>query len=190
MNKIWQSILTCKKCELCNNQSPIVQSDLDRADVFWIGLSAVKVKNYNETPLSANTNSGKLIRSVESLFCNKVSFYKTNVVKCLPLQNDKIRYPSIPEMNNCYFNLEEELKSLHPKIIFLLGKQVAKFILKRYNIDVPLDENFNYHMVKLNNFLFIPIHHPSYILVYKRKRMSKYLQSLETIIKQYLQLND
>ena len=55
---------------------------------MWVGLSAVRVDDIEkETPLSNLTNTGKLLSEIESR--NKKSeFYKTNLVKCLPLNSD------------------------------------------------------------------------------------------------------
>ena len=182
MNSICDTIRNCQMCDLCRNQIPLVQNNTNEADVFWVGLSAVKVKDKLETPLSSTTNSGKLIHSIEFPFSANVSFYKTNIVKCLPLKDDKIRYPSLSEMKKCYSHLETEIKIFKPKIIFLLGKQVADFVLNKYDMQASLSEDFNYYTHSFEQHKFIPIHHPSFILVYKRKKLSNYLQGIENII--------
>jgi DNA polymerase len=181
MNNICHLMRNCQKCDLCKNQQPLIQTFSNNADIFWVGLSAVKTTNRSDTPLSQNTNSGKLIHSIEFVLPN-VSFYKTNIVKCLPLKNDKIRYPSISEMKNCYFHFETEIKKFNPKIIFLLGKQVKDFVLNNHKIKASLDNNFNYSSHFFEGNMYIPIHHPSFILVYKRKKLSDYMQSIENII--------
>ncbi len=179
--KLYKDIKFCNKCVLCNNQSPVLQK-CDKADVFWVGLSAVRVSDSKDIPLSNNTNSGKLINSIE-FFMPNVNFYKTNIVKCLPLKNEKIRYPSKKEMETCFFHLENEITLLNPRLIFLLGKQVATFVLNENGIkDYYLDEDFEYKSFKVVNNIFIPIHHPSYILVYKRKRLQNYIKNIESII--------
>ena len=182
MNKTYNVIKNCKSCELCQNQPPLVQQS-SNAEIFWVGLSAVKTLNRNEMPLSINTNSGKLINTIEFFFKNKL-FYKTNLVKCLPLENEKIRYPSTKEMKDCFFHLNDEISFLKPKLIFLLGKQVASFVLKEFGIkDFSLDDEFNYSSFLINNFKFIPIHHPSFVLIYKRKKLQNYINNIENIIK-------
>jgi DNA polymerase len=102
----------------------------------------------------------------------------------LPLKDDKIRYPSLSEMKECYFHLETEISNFNPKIIFLLGKQVAEFVLNNYKKEASLDDNFNYSLYFCDGNIYIPIHHPSFILVYKRKKLSDYMQSIESIISQ------
>jgi len=169
---LYNYIRSCNKCVLCNNQAPVLQKkDNTDVDVFWVGLSAVRISDKRDVPLSDNTNSGKLISSIE-FFIPEVSFYKTNLVKCLPLKDEKIRYPSKNEMKTCFFHLENEIDSLNPSLVFLLGKQVASFVLNKYGInEYSLDDDFFYESFEVENLKFIPIHHPSYILVYKRKRL-------------------
>ena len=134
-------------------------------------------------PLSTNTNSGKLINSIE-FFIPNVSFYKTNIVKCLPLEGERIRYPSKKEMETCFFHLENEIDSLNPRLVFLLGKQVSEFVLNKFGIkEFTLNDNFEYQSFEIGNISFVPIHHPSFILVYKRKKLQDYMNSIECIIK-------
>jgi uracil-DNA glycosylase len=181
MNNPTDCISHCTNCQLCKNQLPLVQLCYN-AEIFWVGLSAVKSSVNYEIPLSSNTNSGKLINSIESILPS-ISFYKTNIVKCLPLEDGKIRYPSISEMKNCYFHLEREMEFFKPKIVFLLGKQVSSFVLKEYKInDISLNDDFNYSTYDVDEKIFIPIHHPSFILVYKRKKLTNYINSLREII--------
>jgi uracil-DNA glycosylase len=181
MTKLIEAIRNCKNCKLFNNQLPLVEFCND-AEIFWVGLSAVKTSVNSEIPLSPNTNSGKLIKSIE-YFLPSITFYKTNVVKCLPLENGKIRYPCLSEMKNCYSHLKAEIDFLKPKVVFLLGKQVATFVLKEYGLrDISLNEYFNYSTYCFEETIYIPIHHPSFILVYKRKKLSDYMGSIADII--------
>lgn len=184
MTEAYKRIKDCNACNLYKNQVPLVQVCL-KADVFWVGLSAVKTANTDEMPLAINTNSGKLVKLIEVPFHNN-SFYKTNIVKCLPLENQtKIRYPSTKEMRSCFFHLKEEMTLFKPKIIFLLGTQVAKFILGEFGIkDFTLNKEFDYSTIAIDDFIFVPIHHPSYILIYKRKYRKNYICGIQNIIKE------
>ena len=168
------SIRKCKKCILCKNQKPLLDK-ISECNVMWVGLSAKKVSDVNETiPLCNNTNSGRIIESIENRL-NYLGFYKTNLVKCLPLdENNKLRYPTTNEMYSCIDNLLLEIKELNPKIIFILGK-------KNYNfIQSYLKKN------RINNKL-IYIEHPSYIYVYKRKYINDYIDKVTELIKKEIQ---
>jgi DNA polymerase len=177
-----KKIQACHNCNLYHNQPPLLDN-LKKAQVFWIGLSAVKVSDANrEIPLSSKTNTGKLISHVEAINKN-ISYYKSNLVKCLPLEKNKLRYPKVHEMERCLNNLKLEIKKTKPRVVFLLGKVVSDFIMNVEKTVVPfLDETFNYQAHKINNIYYIPIHHPSYILVYKRKFLEKYKSKISNLL--------
>ena len=163
MNKI----SNCKECDLCTNQKPLMDR-LRECDVMWVGLSAKRVKDVNVNyPLGNNTNSGRLIEEIERKNPN-IKYYKTNLVKCLPLgKDDKIRYPTQEEMKVCIKNLFIEIEWVKPKTIFLLGDIVYKFVnnyMKKNNITL--------------NAKIVKIEHPSYICVYKRKQKGKYIDKV------------
>ncbi|MGV8137072.1 MAG: uracil-DNA glycosylase family protein [Mangrovibacterium sp.] len=175
----------CKACGLYLNQLPVLDKG-KRSNVFWVGLSSVLITDEDEKiPLSPFTKTGALISQIEEPFRNDISFYKTNVVKCLPLMNNKIRYPLKHEMEKCYPNLVDEIAILNPSVIFLLGKEVAQFVLgkQRYN-SFSLDDDFNYQSFNIDGILYVPVHHPSFILVYRRKFIDKYMSAVSTFFQE------
>ena len=159
----------CNKCNLCKNQKPLLDKNT-KCDVMWIGLSAKKVDNLDDSiPLDNNTNSGKIIEQIENKLPH-VCFYKTNLVKCLPLnEKNKLRYPTTEEMNCCIDNLVFEIKELKPKVIFVLGRKTFDFIYKYFDT------------FKLDRDKLIYIEHPSYIYVYKRKYIDDYINKVVSI---------
>ena len=86
-------------------------------------------------------------------------------------------------MDKCYPNLKDEIATLKPTKIFLLGTQVAQFILSKYLINTnTLNEHFNYELYVLNNIVLIPIHHPSFVLIYRRKNIDNYIKGVSKLI--------
>jgi len=135
-------------------------------------------------PLSPFTRSGALVADIEITFAKNVIFYKTNLVKCLPLKKDKIRYPLHHEMEKCYPNLQTEIAELKPSIIFLLGKQVASFVFEKLGEkNVVLSDTFQYKGLTIGNITYVAVHHPSFILVYKRKSLDKYIKNIRSLVK-------
>ncbi len=169
-----EEISKCKKCKLCKNQRPLLDKK-SSCDIMWIGLSAKKVEDINKTiPLCNDTNSGKIIEKIENKL-NDFKFYKTNLVKCLPLdKNNKLRYPTMEEMNSCIENLLLEINNYKPKIIFALGKKTYNFIHK-YFANNNIDTSNIYY-----------IEHPSYIYIYKRKYIDDYIEKIKNICQKYI----
>ena len=178
-----KDILICQRCDLYLNQKPLLDN-LNNGDVMWVGLSSKKVDSTKEDiPLSRNTNSGRIIQNIEDSNVG-VSFYKTNLVKCLPLDEKlKIRYPNKKEKESCYYNLELELSIINPKVVFLLGLKTADFVLSKYKERIrKLDVHFKYKIYPHNEINFVPIHHPSYIYMHKGEKMYDYTNSVSLII--------
>jgi DNA polymerase len=176
------STKNCQACGLYRNQLPLFD-DIQYAQVFWVGLSAVQIMGCHKgQPLSPETKSGALIEEIEKPLTNQLAFYKTNLVKCLPLNNGSIRYPKQGEMKKCSSKFDMELRALNPSLVFLLGKQVASFVFKRYlNKEAELDKTFNYQPHLYNGMYFVPVHHPSYMLIYKRKYMNDYIYGIRSL---------
>lgn len=161
----------CTLCSLYQNQPPLLDK-VKTCDVMWVGLSAKKVLDVKKnTPLEVDTPTGKIIKEMEESLPN-VKFYKTNLVKCLPLnEKGKLRYPTEAECLTCLDNLLKEIKELHPKVIVLLGKKVSSYVLK----------------IKAKTAAsFILALHPSYIYVYKRNSILEYEKNLKQEIEKYL----
>lgn len=167
-----EKVENCNKCCLCQNQRPLLDKE-DRCDVMWVGLSAKRVADLNSSiPLNNDTNSGKIIELIEHELPD-LKFYKTNLVKCLPLdENNKLRYPISKEMQACINNLLIEIEILNLKIILVLGKLTFNFI-EKYFMKNNIDKS-----------KFVYIEHPSYIYVYKRKHIDDYINKVVDICMQ------
>lgn len=183
-----EQIRKCQKCGLCLNQKPLldIENIEKNCQVFWVGLSAKKISSDTKSPLSPKTNTGMVIHKIEEMY-EDVSTYKTNLVKCLPLtKQKKMRYPNQKEIDSCFENLINEITAMSPKIVFLLGRKVYSSVEKHLEIKLKKWDNFNYHYVEYKGTFYVPIHHPSYIYVYKRKYMDEYIEGVEKIINQLL----
>lgn len=180
-----EQISKCQKCGLCFNQKPLLDTERE-CQIFWVGLSAKKAMSEMELPLSPNTNTGKIIHTIEEEL-NDIVTYKTNLVKCLPLtEQDKLRYPNGKEIDCCFENLIREINSMNPQIIFLLGERVSSTIEKKMNIKFEKWDGFEYHYKNVKGIYYVPIHHPSYIYVYKRRNTRDYISGVEKILNQLL----
>lgn len=180
-----QEILKCQKCGLCFNQKPLL--DLEKeCHIFWVGLSAKKIVSDGEVPLSPETNTGMIIHKIEEK-CKEIIAYKTNLVKCLPLtEQQKLRYPNKKEIDSCFENLLNEINTMSPKIVFLLGEKVYSSVGKKFEIEFEKWNDFNFHYKEFEGVYYVPVHHPSYIYVYKRKKVEDYIRGIEKVINDLL----
>ena len=177
---------------LALNQSKKRKMDINnnkKVDVMWVGLSHKQAKEGEIfAPLGINTNSGKVVWKIESRL-SKLSFYKTNLVKFAPLdQRNKLRYPTSSEMENDFLSLTREIEVFKPKIIFLLGSKVSDFVLKmkRYKPVKSKDGWRCYVEAQIDGIYFVSIFHPSYVYVYKRKKLNEYINTVYQIVEDLL----
>lgn len=183
-NKFLCAILECNKCNIRKNQIPLLDK-IEKADILWVGLSAKKILSDDEIPLSEQTNSGKIIKMAEDCIkkeINDISFRKTNLVKCLPLDgNQKLRYPNSKEIANCINFLDDEIQNSSAKIVFLLGDKVGKSVEKHLNISF---EKNGYEPIQINHngVCYFSIFHPSYIWVYKKKEIDDYIEGIKNAV--------
>lgn len=167
-------IIKCNKCSISCNQRPLVEN-MRKADIMFLGISAKIKEKEDEIPLSKNTNSGKLIKMIEERLFeedNNLLCYRSNMVKYVPLnEKGKIRYPDSLEIDNCIENLVYELSIVKPKVVVLLGRLVEKHLKKKI---IELGYNV------------ITIYHPSYIYVYRKKEIEKYVEESSKNILKYV----
>jgi len=176
------NIKSCKKCSLCQNQAPLLQNNVVHKGVFFVGLSAVKTHNIeSDEPFSERTRSGDLLRSISDDLEDKAVYF-TNIVKCLPLNNNKIRYPTKLEMESCLDNFKHELDILKPEKIVLFGKKVADYFCRYFDAEKNNNLLDGFSIYSWNNIPLLFSPHPSYILIYKRKQLESYKQSIFTFL--------
>lgn len=181
-----EKIKACRKCSLHMNQLPLLD-EATNCQIMWVGLSAKKKQTDDENPLSPDTNTGLVIQKIENT-CPNIDTYKTNLVKCLPLSDsEKIRYPSNSEIDCCIDHLQCEIQALSPKIVFLLGEKVYSAVGKKLDIKFKKWNGYEYYYTERDGIYYVPIHHPSYIWVYKRGQMQNYIDGVVKIIEQLLQ---
>ena len=155
---------------------------MKNVNVMWVGLSAKKTTGAeNCAPLRVDTNTGKLVAEIEAQ-CHHISFYKTNLVKFSPLDSKgKLRYPTPEECALCYPELQIEIQAVNPRVVLLLGNKTATFILRQLGLQIP-KLSYKYQAFEYEKRWYVPTHHPSYIMVYKRKEKNQYIQAVKTVI--------
>jgi DNA polymerase len=161
----------CKSCR----EDLILGKGPNKAFVMFVGLSS---KPGTEA-LCSSTNSGKLICEIEQHVAQTFNVYKTNLVKCAPMDaSGKLRYPTPDEMRACLPRLLKEIDYYQPRVIVPLGGQVAKFIFAELMSNPRFDgfgDDFRYQTFPFKGSVVLPVHHPSYVWIYRRKRIPQYI---------------
>lgn len=157
---------------------------LPASQVMFVGLSYKLDKQWNILNAFCNsTNSWKIIEKIEKASLG-ITIHKTNLVKWVPLNNGKIRYPNIQEKTEWLIHLLNEIDIINPKIVYLFGKQVSEFFIKNCILERESDTVYIQWTTT-----YILVHHPSYIFVYKRKNIDSYVNNITLEIQKTLQNN-
>lgn len=142
--------------------------------LLWVGISLQKGSN---VALDEKFASGKLIKKLTDKLPNFIH-HKTNLVDFAPLdQNDKLRYPTKDEIKDSFSCLMKQIEVIRPRIIVALGGAVTKSLSDMMEVDIEFPKTFDYK-VNEGEWPVMSIHHPSYISIYKRKKMDDYVNGV------------
>lgn len=162
----------CRQCQIKK------RTTATPAAVMFIGLSAKP----GTDDLCPTTNTGKLIAAIEGQLVSSLGICRTNAVRCAPLDSTgKLRYPTEKELLACLPELRNEIELVAPRVIVPLGGQVSRFLLQQLGRGLRFsgfDSGFSYQTYSLGFGQAMPIHHPSYIWVYRRKRIDEYVSAV------------
>lgn len=101
--------------------------------------------------------------------------YYTNLVKCLPLHEGRIRYPHRSELELCFKNYKAELAQFVPRKVVLFGRQVSQFIAAKLHLRFgDSSRDFDFPIAARAGVEYLAAYHPSYVLVYKRRKVDLY----------------
>jgi len=100
--------------------------------------------------------------------------YLTDAVKCGPPKNRK---PTPVEISNCKRFLDSEIQTPKPKYIIVFGKIALRYFMEHYSPKtefnfssmLEVQNNKGYHIIEFLDFKLIPLTHPRWANVQKRK---------------------
>jgi uracil-DNA glycosylase len=161
----------------------LIQRRQAHADVFFTGLSAVPTPQVHlSEPFDLSTRSGKLVREIARVQTS-VHVYYTNLVKCLPLRDDRIRYPLRSELEFCFGNYKAELARLVPTKVVLFGRQVSDFVAEKFRLRFRRSNGeFDFPVARRGTVEYLSAVHPSYVLVYKRRKLDLYKKRIASFL--------
>lgn len=157
----------CHKCFLLIKRKKIVNSwGNPNSAIVFIG----EAPGYHEdkTGIPFVGDSGKLLRHYIKAIGLEEDCVLTNLLRCRPPGN---RNPLKYEVKNCISYLKQDIKTLEPTIIVLVGNQPTDFIIPNLTKarGIPVKHS------KLQRW-YIQIYHPSYILRNPKEEVKFYNQ--------------
>ena len=126
LKRIKQDVTQCTKCDLCNTRTNSVPGKGSyKSDVIFVGEAPGKNEDQKGEPFIGIAGK-KLTVALEGAGITRDQVYITNIVKCRPPKN---RIPTITEKNTCQQYLREEIATINPKIICVLGNTAFNSLL-------------------------------------------------------------
>ena len=146
--------------------------------VYIVGLS---VKPDCEH-LDPETKTGHVVQQIINRLPS-AKIIRTNLVRTPPLNKDgKLRYPSESEMALGWDELKSELHQTGYQLLVALGYQVSSFLRSQMGIrptrsQLPPDFSYRDH-VPSSLSPILTVHHPSFVLIYRRKHLENYINNV------------
>lgn len=144
--------------------------------VLFVGLS----NKPGRDALPADTASGAIIDAIEKRLPG-IDVFRTNATTAAPLDaQGQLRYPTELELRRAFPVLRKRLAISEPAIVVPLGAIVTRFLLKRLGVTSrfsTFDHAFRYQgFLTPTGRVVLPIHHPSYIVIYRRVQLDLYVR--------------
>lgn len=158
MQELTTKIKNCHQCQLregCNNVVP--GEGNFNADIMLIGEGPGKNEDLQGKPFVGA--AGKFLSELlESIDLKRENVYITNVVKCRPPMN---RDPLPEEIEACREWLNQQVLSIKPKLIVLLGRHAMGRFLPNLRISEAHGRAFRREIEGLGAYVFFPVYHPA-----------------------------
>jgi len=154
--------------------------------VYFVGLSAKPMCEH----LAPETRTGNIIEQIIHHLPSVIAV-KTNLVKTPPIdQEGQLRYPNPNEMKLGWNELQNEMNQTSPNLLVTLGQQVSFFLRSQMGVQpakpqFPADFSYESYPSQSKSYI-LSVHHPSFIFVYHRKDIEKYV---ENVVLSILSLN-
>ena len=153
LEMIRNEVIECTKCDLCKTRTNSVPGKGNfQSDVIFVGEAPGRNEDKHGEPFVGAAGK-KLSIALEAAGISRDAVYITNVVKCRPPNN---RVPYTYEREACQEYLKQEISTIKPKIICILGNTAFNSILGGSEIT-----KFRGKVVRKDNQLYFLTVHPA-----------------------------
>jgi uracil-DNA glycosylase family 4 len=165
INNLTDRIKSCDYCQLSGGRQVPGEGN-PHADIMFIGEAPGKQEELAGRPFVGA--AGRLLnRLLEDIGLKREDVYITNVIKCRPPQN---RDPLPEEIEACRGWLDEQIRSIKPRVIILLGRHALNRFLPGLKISKVHGQPFREKVADLGTFVFFPMYHPAAALYNQNMR--------------------
>jgi DNA polymerase len=105
----------------------------------------------------------------------------TNAVLCNPLKNGNNRRPTIKEIDNCIYFLENLINLITPKIISTLGGVGLEAINRIFSVSYKLADVVA-SPLPIGKFILFPLYHPSPRVIYTRRSLDQQKKDFKKLL--------
>ena len=147
---IRQAVIQCTKCDLHKTRICAVPGQGSKSDIMFVGEAPGQNEDRQGEPFVGAAGK-RLDQALVNAGIQRDTVYITNVVKCRPPKN---RVPKATERDMCSTYLNDEIATIKPKIICILGNTAFGSILGGSEIT-----KYRGKIVKnMNQLYFLTIH--------------------------------
>lgn len=159
LDQLYSTYKKSDQCHVGYNERKNIVFGHGNPDATLMFIGEAPGKEEDEQGLPFVGRSGQLLnKALITAKINREETYITNILKCRPPNN---RTPTEQEVKICKdFFLDKQIKIIKPKIIVTLGAVATKAL---FSSDIKITK-IHGQIFKKNDFVIIPIYHPSYVL--------------------------
>ena len=156
------TIRECRACVLCKNRKQAVPGTGDR-QARWLMVGEAPGAEEDAAGLPFVGKAGKLLDAMlAALGLNRqAGVYIANAVKCRPPEN---RTPESAEIDACNHFLSQQIESIQPEVIVVLGRPAAYAVLGREASIQSLRGSIHYRQQGERQIPVVVTYHPAYLL--------------------------
>lgn len=158
MADIQARVAACQACPLHQNRTQTVpgKGKIDSPDIMFIGEAPGAEEDVQGEPFVGRAGQF-LTKMINAMGYGRNEVFIANICKCRPPNN---RTPNADEMQKCLPYLQEQIRAVRPKTLFLLGNTAIKGLLG--------GSAARGQWARFDGIPVMSTYHPSYIIRFER----------------------
>lgn len=188
---IREKVLSCRVCGIRKYQQPLLDKVPDNSNlIMCVDYAAPKL------PASVDADSGSvrcfpakemLSSVIKEMQKSGYDFYHSYLLKCTPMLDNKSRKPFKHELRNCFLHFMEEVNTLKPKAVLLMGQNTYLTVLSSLGIPFKKWQGVYFDIYEHNQICYIPISHPSMLDVSRPNNYDIYIDGINNVLRRCIE---